>query len=108
MSNYSPIHFCYERDREGLGSTQCGDNELLRMIADRQGLERSNRDLGDSADVGARFTSNSHLVHRVSGFLLLITTNACGFSTLRSVLNETGIPAVGIVSQIYRNCRQFG
>ena len=33
MSNYSPIHFCYERDRERLGSTQCGNDELLRMIA---------------------------------------------------------------------------
>jgi len=32
MSNYSPIHFCYERDRERLGSTQCGNDEFLRML----------------------------------------------------------------------------
>jgi hypothetical protein len=58
MSNYSPIHFCYERDRERLGSTQCGNDELLRMIADCQSLERSDRDLGDGAEIGARFTSD--------------------------------------------------
>ena len=49
MSNYSPIHFGYERYRERLGSTQCGNDELLRMIADCQSLERSDRDLGDGA-----------------------------------------------------------
>jgi hypothetical protein len=58
MSNYSPIDFCYVRDRKRLGSTQCGDDELLRMIADCQSLERSDRDLGDGADIGARFISD--------------------------------------------------
>ena len=57
MSHYAPIHFSYERDRERLGGTQCGNDELLRVIADCQSLERSDRDLGDGADIGARFTS---------------------------------------------------
>ena len=58
MANYSPIHFCYERDRERLGSPQCCDDELLSVIADPQSLERSDRHLGDGADISVRFTSD--------------------------------------------------
>jgi hypothetical protein len=52
------ILFCHERVCERIGSTQCGDDELLRMIADCQSLERSGRNLGDGADIVARFTSD--------------------------------------------------
>jgi hypothetical protein len=69
MSHSAPVHFSYERDRERLGGTQCGNDELLRMIADCQSLERSDRDLGDGADIGARFTSDEYLVRHVSEFL---------------------------------------
>ncbi len=69
MSHYAPTHFSYERDRERLGGTQCGNDELLRLIADGQSLEGSGRYLGDGADIGARFTSDDYLVLHVSGFL---------------------------------------
>lgn len=59
MSHYTPIHFSYKRDRERLGGTQCGDDKMLRLIADCQSLERSGRNLGDGADIVARFTSDS-------------------------------------------------
>ena len=66
MSHYEPIHFSYERDRERLGGMQCRNDELLRVIADRQSPERSDRDLSDGADIGARFASDQYLVRRVS------------------------------------------
>ena len=71
MSHYAPIHFSYKRDRERLGGTQCGDDELLRVIADCQSLERRDRDLGDGADIGARFIPDQYLVRHVSEFLFL-------------------------------------
>jgi hypothetical protein len=68
MSHYAPLHFSYKRDRERLGSTQCGNDELLRLIADGQRLERSGRNLGDGADIVTRFTSDEYLVRHVSEY----------------------------------------
>src|SRR4030042_5444950 len=58
MPHYAPIHFSYERDRECLGGARCGNDELLCVIADCQSLERCDRDLGDGANIGTRFTSD--------------------------------------------------
>jgi hypothetical protein len=58
MSDYAPIHFSYKRDRKRLGGTQCGNDELLRLIADCQSLERSGRNFGDGSYIVARFTSD--------------------------------------------------
>jgi len=69
MSNYAPICFSYERDRECLGGTQCRNDELLRLIADCQSLERSDRDLSDGAAIGARFASDKYLVRHVPEFI---------------------------------------
>jgi hypothetical protein len=69
MPHDAPIHFGDKRDRERPGGTQCSNDELLRLIADRQRLERSGRNLGDGADIVARFTSDSYLVRHVSEFL---------------------------------------
>jgi hypothetical protein len=63
MSNYPPIHFCYERDRERPGGAQCGNDEVFGLIADRQTPERCDRDLGDGAGVSACLTSDYYLVH---------------------------------------------
>jgi hypothetical protein len=43
MSHYAPICFSYERHRKRLGSTQCGNDELARLIADCQSPERGDR-----------------------------------------------------------------
>ena len=59
----------HERDRERLGGAQGGDDELLRMPADGQSLERRGCDLGDGADIGARFTSDEYLVPHAAEFL---------------------------------------
>jgi len=69
MSHHAPIHFSHERDRERLGGTQCGNDELLRVMADRQSLKRGDCDLGDGADIGARFISDQYLVRHVAEFL---------------------------------------
>ena len=69
MSHYAPIHLGHERDGERLGGTQCDNDELLRLIADGQSPERRDRDLGDGADIGARFTSDDYLVLHGYGFL---------------------------------------
>ena len=61
MPYYAPTHFSYERDRERLGYAQCGNDELLRVFADCQSLERCDRDLSDRVDISARFTSDSTL-----------------------------------------------
>jgi len=50
-----PIHFHYKRDRERPWRHAVGDDELLLVIADCQSLERRDRDIGDGADIGARF-----------------------------------------------------
>ena len=61
MPHYAPTHFSHERDREPRGGTQCGNDELLCLIADCQSLERSGRNLGDGADIGVRFTSDEYV-----------------------------------------------
>jgi hypothetical protein len=58
MSDYAPIHFSYKRDCKRLGGTQRGNDELLRLVADGQGLERSSRNFGDGVDIVAGFTSD--------------------------------------------------
>ena len=69
MPHYAPVHFSYERDCERLGSAQCGNDELLRVIADRQSLERCDRDLGDDAGIGVCLTSDQYLVRWVNSCL---------------------------------------
>lgn len=69
MSHHAPIHLSHERDGKRLGGAQCGNDELLCVIADRQSLERCGRDLGDGADLGAGFSSDDGLVRYVSEFL---------------------------------------
>jgi hypothetical protein len=58
VSDYAPIHFRYKRHCERLGRPQCGDDELLRLTADCQRLERSGRYFGNAIDIVARFTSD--------------------------------------------------
>ena len=69
MPHYAPIHFRDKRDRERLGGPQRSNDEWLRLIADRQRLERSGRNLGDGADIAARFISDSYLIRHESEFL---------------------------------------
>ena len=66
MPHYAPIHFGHERNSERLGGAQRVDDELLRMVAGCQSIERSDGDFSDSADVGARFTSDEYLVTHAS------------------------------------------
>ena len=68
MSDDTPIHYCYKRDREHIGSAQSGNDELLRMIADCQCLERSDGDLGYGADIRACFTSDLYPVRHILNF----------------------------------------
>ena len=52
-----------------MDTTQCRNDELLRLIADCQSLERSYRDLSDGAAIGARFASDKYLVRHVPEFI---------------------------------------
>jgi hypothetical protein len=61
MSNHAAIHFCDERYREDLGGAQRGDDELLSVIADLQGLECGDSHLGYCACIGVGFAPDCDL-----------------------------------------------
>ena len=66
MPYHTAIGFCDERYREGPGGAQCRDDELLRVLADLQGLERGDSHLGDRAHIGIGFASdNDFRIHGV-------------------------------------------
>ena len=71
MAYHTTIDFGNERYREGLGGAQCLDDELLRVIADLQGLERCNRHFGYAADIGVSLAPDFDFRFHASGFLLL-------------------------------------
>ena len=66
MPHHSPIQFGDERYREGLGGAQRDDDELLRVPANLQRLERGNGYFGDRVRVGGRLVPDKKL--RLHGF----------------------------------------
>ncbi len=54
MPDHSRIEFGNERYREGAGSTQRFDDELLGVIADRHRLECGYRHIADGIYIGTR------------------------------------------------------
>jgi len=61
MPDHTAVHFCDERYREGLGGAQRLDDELLRVVAYLQGLERRDGHLGNRADIVVRFVPDNDL-----------------------------------------------
>jgi hypothetical protein len=59
MSNFAPIHLSHERDRQGFGGAERGNDELLRVIADRQSAECSDCDVGNGAGIGIGLTPDN-------------------------------------------------
>ena len=98
MPHYAPIRFSHERDREPLGGTQCGNDELLCLITDCQSLERSGSNLGDGADIGARFTSDEYLVRHVSEFISWLANDKAKGRAPRT--KQTNQPAPTFVARI--------
>jgi hypothetical protein len=52
MTDDTAVQFRNQRYGEGLGGTQGLNDELLRVVADFQGFERSNCDFGYRTDIG--------------------------------------------------------
>lgn len=68
MPDHTAVQFCDERHRECPGGAQCGDDELLRVIADLQGIKRGDRYFGDRVHVGVGFAADDDL--GIRGFLV--------------------------------------
>ena len=51
MSYHSAIHFCDQRYRKSFGGTYRLDDELLRVVANLQGLERCDSHLSYRANI---------------------------------------------------------
>ena len=71
MPYHKGIDFGDERYREGLSGAERLDDELLRVIADLQGLERCNRHFCYGADIGVSLAPDCDFRFHASGFLLL-------------------------------------
>jgi hypothetical protein len=78
MPHDAPLYFRDEGKRECLGVPQRGNDELLRVSADGQLLERCGGNLGNGADIGARFTSDDDFGFHVSGFLAWLASRELG------------------------------
>jgi len=60
MSNYAPIHLSHERNSQGFGGAERGNDELLRVIADRQSTECSDCDVSNGAGIGIGLTPDHY------------------------------------------------
>ena len=70
MTDDLTVDFRDERHREGLRGTECLDDELLRVIADFQRLERGSRHICYCIYVGIGLVPNSHVGIHVCPALL--------------------------------------
>ena len=61
MPYHSAIHFCDQRYRESIGGAQRLDDEMLRVVADLQGLERCDGHLSDRANIVTRLVPDNDL-----------------------------------------------
>jgi hypothetical protein len=71
MSNYAPLHLRHERNSQGIGGAERGNDELLRVIADRQSAEGSDCDVSNGTDIGIGLTPDKdpgpHAIPLLSG-----------------------------------------